>query len=81
MVAKVVTVHPYFEKFLRVYCSSVGVCQFPNFKECPIKGGLLNPETGKRWDKSMLRPNTLEEQQELWKNMNFESTPKWKGMS
>lgn len=93
----VIKVHPWAEKFIRVYCAAVGVCQFPNFKECPIKGGLFNPETGLRWDERIIdqctcgmspspsivpsKPNTLEEQQLLWEKMDFEATPKWKGNS
>lgn len=45
----VVAVHPWAEKFIRVYCSAVGVCQFPNYKECPIKPQIYNPESGKTW--------------------------------
>jgi len=82
---EVIKVHPYFEKFLRVYCAAVGVCQFPNFKECPIKGGLFNPETGKRWDWETHvvhhLPTTLQQQQKLWEAMDYEATPKWKGKS
>ncbi len=83
----ILEVHPWAEKFIRVYCAAVGVCQFPNFKECPIKGGLFNPETGRRWDIEEWNdpddavPVTLEEQQKLWEQMDFESIPKWKGNS
>jgi flavin-dependent thymidylate synthase len=49
MKAEVVKVHPWAEKFIRVYCSAVGVCQFPNYKECPIKPDIFNPESGKTW--------------------------------
>lgn len=49
MKAAVVEVHPWAEKFIRVYCSAVGVCQFANYKECPIKPQIFNPETGKTW--------------------------------
>lgn len=50
MKAEVVKVHPWAEKFIRVYCSAVGVCQFPNYKECPIKPDIFNPESGKSWN-------------------------------
>ena len=49
MKAAVVEVHPWAEKFIRVYCSAVGVCQFPNYKECPIKPDIFNPDSGKTW--------------------------------
>lgn len=49
MKAEVVKVHPWAEKFIRVYCSAVGVCQFANYKECPIKPDIFNPESGKTW--------------------------------
>jgi flavin-dependent thymidylate synthase len=49
MKAEVVKVHPWSERFIRVYCSAVGVCQFPNYKECPIKPDIFNPESGKTW--------------------------------
>lgn len=49
MKAEVVKVHPWAEKFIRVYCSAVGVCQFPNYKECPIKPDIFNPESGDTW--------------------------------
>jgi flavin-dependent thymidylate synthase len=49
MKAEVVKVHPWAEKFIRVYCSAVGVCQFPNYKECPIKPQIFNPESGRAW--------------------------------
>jgi flavin-dependent thymidylate synthase len=88
---KVIEVHQWAEKFIRVYCAAVGVCQFPNFLECPIKGGLFNPETGLRWDGvteyetgiGMFPeyPNTLEQIQKDWEQMDFEATPKWKGQS
>lgn len=49
MKAEVVKVHPWAEKFIRVYCSAVGVCQFPNYKECPIKPDIFNPDSGTTW--------------------------------
>jgi flavin-dependent thymidylate synthase len=49
MKAEVVKVHPWAEPFIRVYCSAVGVCQFPNYKECPIKPDIFNPENGTAW--------------------------------
>lgn len=78
----VIEVHPWADKFLRVYCASVGVCQFPNFKECPIKGKVFNPENNTRWDNECSSLSyTLEEIQSMWEKMDFEATPKWNGNS
>jgi flavin-dependent thymidylate synthase len=49
MKAEIVKVHPWAEKFIRVYCSAVGVCQFANYKECPIKPYIFNPDNGSTW--------------------------------
>lgn len=46
----VLDVHPWAEPFIRVHCAATGVCAFPNFMECPIKGPVFNPATGRRWD-------------------------------
>lgn len=45
----VLAVHPWADPFIRVGCAKRGVCQFPNFTECPIKPGIFNPETGEVW--------------------------------
>jgi flavin-dependent thymidylate synthase len=50
--ARVIEVHPWAEPFLRVHCAATGVCAFPNYHECPIKGPLFNPDTGRRWDEA-----------------------------
>lgn len=80
----VIAVHPWAEEFIRVYCAATGVCQFPNFAECPIKGGIFNPETGRRWDETDLcvldeelhQPLTKAEIQVLWSGTKFEAVPK-----
>lgn len=46
----VIAVHPWAEPFIEVHCVALGVCAFPNYHECPIKGPLMDPETGLRWD-------------------------------
>lgn len=46
----IIAVHPWAEPFLRVACAKRGVCQFPNYKECPIKPGIFNPETGRVYE-------------------------------
>lgn len=97
MKAEVVKVHPWAEKFIRVYCSAVGVCQFPNYKECPIKPDIFNPEEGKTWiftpgynypknhikltDDWEDRPATKEEIEAGYLKMKFEAIPLWKGNS
>ena len=50
---RVVEVHPWAEPFLRVHCAATGVCAFPHYKECPIKGPVFNPDTGHRWDEEV----------------------------
>lgn len=96
MKAEVVKVHPWAEKFIRVYCSAVGVCQFPNYKECPIKPDIFNPESGKKWAQTEeynlpknsirlndceVRPATKDEIEAGFLKMNFEAIPLWKGNS
>lgn len=52
MKKRVVEVHPWAERFIQVYCAAVGVCQFPNYKECPLKPAIFNPASGRRWDQT-----------------------------
>lgn len=47
---RVIEVHPWAEDFIEVHCVAHGVCAFPNFQDCPIKGPIFNPDTGNRWD-------------------------------
>lgn len=70
----VIEVHPWAEPFIRVHCAALGVCAFPNFKECPIKGGVYNADTGMRWDGNAF-PLTRDEIQELWQITRFEALP------
>lgn len=72
---RVIEVHPWTEPFLRVHCAALGVCQFPNYKECPIKSSTFNPDTGLRWDGNSTRPDTKEEIQTNWLNTKFEAIP------
>lgn len=85
----VIAVHPWAEPFIRVACAADGVCQFPNYKECPIKGGVFNPDTGVRWDGKYtglspeslfepiepMKPLTKDEIQKLWEETKFEAVP------
>jgi len=72
----VIEVHPWAEPFLRVHCARHGVCCFPHFKECPIKGMVFNPDTAERWDLDEDRPATRDEIQEAWSKIRFEARPK-----
>lgn len=82
----VLTVHPWAEPFIRVYCAATGVCCFPNYKECPIKPGIFNPDTGNTWDDDGSAgskidfyegkpPYTKEEIQKRWENIRYEANP------
>jgi flavin-dependent thymidylate synthase len=78
----VVAVHPWAEPFLRVHCARHGVCAFPHFKECPIKGPIFNPDTGKRWDEAQYdkvpvakTPATRDEIQASWVQIRYEARP------
>lgn len=72
----VIEVHPWTDEFIRVHCASVGTCQFPNFKECPVKGVVFNADTGRRWDEDdTKRPATKEEIQQLWQITRYEARP------
>jgi flavin-dependent thymidylate synthase len=68
----VTAVHPWAEPFLRVHCARHGVCAFPHYQECPIKGPVFNPDTGMRWDHQPhdepcdMYPATRAEIQENW---------------
>lgn len=83
----VLAVHPWAEDFIRVACAKHGVCAFPNFKECPIKPGIFNPDTGgiwpdkdgqPDWDRIMgagkyVSPLTKDEIQVRWAGTKFEA--------
>ena len=85
----IIEVHPWAEPFLRVACAADGVCQFPNYMECPIKGPIFNPDTGQRWDGAVYnvekdatrsvavpqQPATREQIQRAWEQVRFEAVP------
>jgi flavin-dependent thymidylate synthase len=80
MRAAVVAVHPWAEPFLRVHCARHGVCAFPHYKECPIKGPIFNPDTGYRWDgikdaAGGCTPATRDEIQASWAQIRYEARP------
>lgn len=72
----VIKVHPWTADFIRVHCAATGVCCFPNYKECPIKPPIFNPDTGLRWDADGLSfPATKEQIQKAWETTRFEAIP------
>jgi flavin-dependent thymidylate synthase len=89
---RVIEVHPWAEPFLRVHCARHGVCAFPHYKECPIKGPIFNPDTGTRWDRGagmgdvpslqIKLPATRAEIQESWVQLQrrggYQAVPKVK---
>lgn len=72
----VIAVHGWAEPFLRVHCAATGVCQFPNYTECPIKTGVFNPDTGQRWDEQPIPILTRQQIQTVWEHTRFEAIPK-----
>ncbi len=44
--AEVEKVHPWAEPFLQVACVKTGICQFPNYTECPIQEYTIKPTIG-----------------------------------
>lgn len=49
MVSKVLMIYPWLENLLQPYCGKLGICRFKNFKDCPVKGTIFNPDSGKPW--------------------------------
>jgi flavin-dependent thymidylate synthase len=86
--ARVLEAHPWAEPFIRVACAKRGVCQFPNYEECPIKPGIFNPDTGTCWPGTYddgrtitlyndnARPLTKAQIQVRWDGMRFEAVPR-----
>jgi flavin-dependent thymidylate synthase len=85
----VCAVHPWAEPALRVACAQDGVCAFPSYdwKECPVKAGVFNPETGLRYDEAMddpgsglplvqIAPMTKDQIQSIWLNKRAEAQPR-----
>jgi flavin-dependent thymidylate synthase len=73
--AEVLKVHPWAEPALRVHCAQHGTCAFPSYSGCPIKDGVFNPETGKRYDAADERPLTKNEIHDLWLTHRAEAQP------
>jgi flavin-dependent thymidylate synthase len=80
---------PWTEPMLRVFCATNGTCCFPNYMDCPIKGGMFNPDTGRRYDNKCHKVEgrggepfeipdailTKEEIQKLWEVTRAEAQP------
>ena len=66
---RVLDIHPWADRFIRVHCASTGVCCFPHFKECPIKPGVFNPDTGLIWP--ALKGNVFTFEEETSHNRKF----------
>lgn len=69
---QVIGVHPWAEKFLRVWCATHGTCQFHNhpMSKCPIKKWVYNPHTGFSYDGGS--PANLEFIQGAWEDMGVQ---------
>lgn len=76
MVDCVVSVHPYFEPFLRVWCATYGTCMFHTFptKDCPAKRYVYNPEAGEAYGGG--KAASLETIQKVWKTQRAEAQPR-----
>lgn len=81
----VIAVHPWADKALRVHCAQHGTCAFPSYSGCPIKDGVFNPQTGKRydgketdengWKQQPVRPLTCDQIHTLWQINRAEAQP------
>ncbi len=49
--AEVLAVHPWADKFIRVWCATYGTCQFHTFPvaDCPVKSLVYNHESGEAY--------------------------------
>jgi flavin-dependent thymidylate synthase len=62
----VIEIHPWAEPALRVHCAQYGTCAFPSYIDCPIKGMVFNPETGRRWDEAVADSGNDRDSDMLW---------------
>jgi len=42
MKKRIIEVHPWAEKFIKVHCAWYGTCAFPRYTECPIQVATIN---------------------------------------
>jgi len=77
----IISVHPWTEPMLRVYCATNGVCCFPSYHECPIQPGVFNPDTGLRYDLAVscggmpIPAYTKQDIHDLWEVTRAEAQP------
>lgn len=64
--AEVEKVHPWAEPFLQVACVKTGICQFPNYTECPIQEYTLDPE---------IKAAIMEDVKVMWERTNHVADP------
>ena len=64
--AEVERVHPWSEPFLQVACVKTGICQFPNYTECPIQEYTLAPD---------LQAAIIEDVKVVWERTNHVADP------
>jgi flavin-dependent thymidylate synthase len=75
MVDAVLVAHPYFDKFLRVWCATYGTCMFHTFpmEQCPVKAHVYNPDSGEAYGGGRAsNPDTI---QVVWENNRAEAQP------
>jgi flavin-dependent thymidylate synthase len=75
MVASVLTIHPYFNKFIRVWCATYGTCMFHTFpvELCPTKPIVYDPDRGEAYGGG--RAGTTEQIYERWAGNRAEAQP------
>ncbi len=71
----VLEIHPYFDKFIRVWCATYGTCQFHTFPtaDCPTKPFVYNPEACEAYGGG--RPQNLDFIQIQWEGNRAEAQP------
>lgn len=64
MVNAIISIHPWAEPLLRVYCAKYAICAFPRYDKCPIQQYCFNPK------------DRTERILDEWKNCNHRAAPK-----
>lgn len=72
---RVMEVHPWTERFIRVHCAKWGVCKFPSYptSDCPAKPFVYNPETGEAYGGG--RASKPDDIQKVWELKRAEAQP------
>ena len=69
----VLAVHPWADGFIRVHCAKWGVCMFPTYIGCPVKGRVYDPTTGAAYDGGVAaKPDEI---QVVWETNRGEAQP------